>query len=147
MATDTNWIVSTLVPIVLSGLSTYVTIFITNLLNKRKIDKETMKIGAEAEKITAETNKISSDAWKDYAEKIDRALNECKDENKKNMEKLESRLCFIEDENAKLKTDLANERFARQELEFKLDRWKNWATRLVKQLKDHDIQPVPFDLD
>jgi len=142
---NNNWILSALIPVLFSGLSTYITIFITNLLNKKKIEKESLKLSAETEKLEAETNKISSDAWKEYAEKIDKMLQQCKDDYQTSMRKLESRICSLEDENIKLKTDLANEKFARQELEFKLDKWKNWATKLAKQLKEHDIQPVIFD--
>jgi hypothetical protein len=55
------------------------------------------------------------------------------------------RIHAVEAENIVLKDELAREKFARQELEFKLDRWKSWATRLVKQLKDNSIQPCSFE--
>jgi len=145
MEIQSNWIFTTLLPILLSGLSTYLTLFVTNLLNRKKLEKETGKIGAETSKLLAETNRISSESWKEYSEKIDRELERCKLQNAEILGKMEARICSLEDEKDILKSDLANERFARQELEFKLDRWKLWATRLVKQLKDNDIVPVPFD--
>jgi chromosome segregation ATPase len=144
-----------ILPIIITIITYGLANTITGLINKKKVN-------AEAKETEEKGNKIVADSWQEYAQElevrfdktIDR-LDKVEDENRK----MSAELLTLHAENVTLKDEVNSSLLKCQELKCQLDaertereklqasiiKWKNWAERLVKQLKDNLIVPVSFE--
>jgi hypothetical protein len=132
-----------------SLLSVGITQLIAYLINKNKIKAEKAKNEAETGKIEADTDLTEGE----IIEKYQRIAARTADENiklAKAMEKREEEFAIEKEtftkEIGKLKKDFRELKTAFEELKIDNAKWKDYAQRLIYQLKSFDVIPVPLDL-